>query len=192
MIASYRARRIFGLILAAVPLSLAAASLDPPGVGNFHEVGDHIYRGAQPTDQGIQSLARLGVKTIIDLRGGDSHRRAEEKVVKTAGMRYVHVPLKGFGAPQDEEMSKLLALLDDSSGWPVFVHCKRGADRTGTVIACYRIAHDHWQGQKALTEAKLHGTSWLERAMQQYILRFEATYNRASPQSDAKPVSASP
>jgi len=51
----------------------------------------------------------------------------------------------------------------------VFVHCKRGADRTGTIIGCYRIAHEGWTADRALSEAKQYGMSWLERGMREYI-----------------------
>jgi tyrosine-protein phosphatase SIW14 len=162
------ARRVFLGLLFAIGLLGGEA----PGVRNFKQVGDHVYRGAQPTAEGFDSLAKLGVRTVVDLRGGRDHERSEQGMVEHAGMRYVHVPLSGYTAPSDQQTAKLLALLDDDAGWPVFVHCKRGADRTGTVIACYRIAHDHWANQKALEEAKVHGMSWTEIRMQWYILRF--------------------
>jgi protein tyrosine/serine phosphatase len=56
---------------------------------------------------------------------------------------------------------------------PVFVHCRRGKDRTGTVIACYRIQHDGWTNIHALEEAKSHGMSFAERSMRAYILHFK-------------------
>ncbi len=147
-----------------------------PGVPNFHQVDEHVYRGAQPSREGLKSLSKLGVKTIIDLRGGGDHTAWEKSAVEAFGMHYVHVPLRGMSAPSDEDIAKVLALLDSpaaSSNWPVFVHCKRGKDRTGTVIACYRIEHDHWKNEKALEEAKLHGMSWIERAMMGYVLRYQ-------------------
>ena len=67
----------------------------------------------------------------------------------------------------------MLNLVDDSAG-PIFVHCRRGADRTGTVIACYRITHDGWTNQRALKEATSYGMSWLEFGMQRYVLAFHA------------------
>jgi protein tyrosine/serine phosphatase len=51
---------------------------------------------------------------------------------------------------------------------------KRGADRTGTVIACYRIAHNQWPNQEALDEARTFGMSWTERGMRNYVLYYEA------------------
>jgi len=142
------------------------------GVPNFHQVNPNVYRGAQPTEQGFQSLASLGVKTIIDLRGGGGRSHNEQKVVEAAGMHYIAMPLSGHSAPSDEQVSKLLTLLNDSSSGPVFVHCRRGADRTGTIIACYRISHDHWDNAKALSEAAEDGMSRLEFAMKHYVKNF--------------------
>jgi protein tyrosine/serine phosphatase len=55
---------------------------------------------------------------------------------------------------------------------PVFIHCKHGCDRTGTIIACYRIEHDHWSSQAALAEARRYGMSKLARGMRRFIIRF--------------------
>jgi tyrosine-protein phosphatase SIW14 len=178
---------ILVLSLALAPLSVRAA--DAPGVPNFHAVNDHVYRGGQPSRDGIDSLARIGVRTVVDLRGGRALE--EEKLVQAAGMRYVHVPMDAFAAPSDQEITTLLDLLDDESASPVFIHCKRGSDRTGTVIACYRMKHDRWDNRKALAEARVHGMAWIERAMQQYILNFEPAATPATSQSTARSVPAS-
>ena len=160
--------------LLALSLSLAglqaAAIPDVPGVPNFHQVDDHVYRGAQPNGQGFAALAKIGIKTVIDLRGEIS----EDKAVQRVGMHYVRLTWSGYTAPADSQIAAVLSLLDDSSEWPVFVHCRRGADRTGTAIACYRIAHDHWSNQQALAEAKTFGMSSMEIAMERYILHFGA------------------
>ena len=140
---------------------------------NFHQVNDHVYRGAQPTDDGFKSLAKLGVKTVIDLRETDSRSAAEKKVVEGSGMRYINIPMQGMSAPSQADVAKVMALFDDPSAGPVFVHCRRGADRTGTVVACYRIAHDGWDNAKALREAKTDGMSWVEVAMQHYVMSYQ-------------------
>lgn len=152
--------------------ALAAAQV--AGVPNFHQVNDHLYRGGQPSGEGFRNLASLGVKTVIDLRNiGEHSQEQEQSWIESNGMRYISVPLGEFSAPHDADISRTLAFLDDPSDGPVFVHCRRGADRTGTIIACYRIAHDHWENRKALEEARGYGMSRLERAMQHYILRFQ-------------------
>ena len=148
----------------------AASAAEAPGVRNFHQVDANIYRGGQPTDQGFASLAKLGIKTDIDLRGQGFEAAAAER----AGLRYIHMPWSGFKAPSDQEVAEILAIMNDSSDWPVFVHCKRGADRTGTAIACYRVSHDHWSNQQALAEAKKFGMSGMEIAMRHYIVSFSA------------------
>jgi len=145
-----------------------------PGLHNFFEVNDHVFRGAQPSGQGFAQLAKLGVKTIVDLRESGGRADREKQEVEAEGMRYFSFPLSGYGAPADSAMAKLLALLDDQTSGPVFVHCRRGADRTGTVMACYRIVHDHWENAKALAEAKAFHMSWTERAMEAYIQHFKA------------------
>ena len=155
-------------------MSVCAFAADVAGVTNFHEINDHVSRGAQPSPEGFQNLAKMGVKTVIDLRESGSRAVAEKKVVEGAGMHYVNIPLRGLGAPADDVVVKLLAMFENRSSGPVFIHCRRGADRTGTICACYRITHDHWDNQKALAEAKSFGMSWMERAMQHYVLAYHA------------------
>jgi tyrosine-protein phosphatase SIW14 len=168
---------------------LVAQQQQPAGVPNFHQVSQTIYRGAQPSKEGFQSLAHLGVKTIIDLRGGDGRSQDEEKVVKAAGMRYIAIPLDGYAAPSDQQVTQLLGLLNDSSAGPVFVHCRRGADRTGTIIACYRISHDHWDSAKALAEAASDGMSRLEVKMKHYVQNYTAAATAAvAPALQAAPA----
>ena len=150
-----------------------SASFTLPGVGNFHQVDDHVYRGAQPSLDGLRNLAKLGVKIIVDLREAGDRSLEEEKSVAAQGMSYFAVPMNGLHAPSAETVLKVLDVLEDSAKGPVFVHCKRGADRTGTIIASYRIEHDHWENQKALEEAKAFGMSRLEKGMQQYILHYQ-------------------
>jgi len=152
-----------------------AAQQPPAGVPNFHQLNESVYRGAQPSQQGFHNLAALGVKTIVDLRGGGGRSSTEEKRVEAAGMKYINIPMNGHAAPTEQQISKLLALLNDSAGGPVFVHCRRGADRTGTIMACYRIAHDHWENQKALEEAKANGMRWTEMAMKHYVLAYRGS-----------------
>jgi len=66
---------------------------DVPGLHNFHKVNDHIYRGAQPSGGGFAELAKLGIKTIIDLRESGNRSDSEKKMVEAAGMRYISFPL---------------------------------------------------------------------------------------------------
>ena len=170
-------------VTAFLALTLAAAAWPagapaPLDVPNFHQVSERVFRGGQPGPQGWPGLAKMGVKLVIDLRREDEHSSAAEKqAVLAAGMNYVNVPMKGVVAPGGGQVSKLLSMLE--SGQSVFVHCKRGADRTGAVIACYRVEHDHWDRKKALNEAKSFGMKWDQFGLKSYVMAFQPVPNRA-------------
>jgi tyrosine-protein phosphatase SIW14 len=164
--------KIWSSFLAVAILSVTGYAADVPGVPNFHQINDHLYRGAQPSTEGLRNLSKLGVRTVIDLRGTGSRSLAEKKTVEADGMRYISMPLSGAAAPSEADVAKLLAIFEDSSAGPVFIHCRRGADRTGTICACYRVSHDHWANDRALAEARNFGMSWSERAMQNYVLHY--------------------
>lgn len=183
-------KRTAGFFVAIALPAVALAGSQPDGVPNFHKVDDHVYRGAQPSEQGFKSLSKLGIKTVVDLRESGDHSLVEEKSVRAAGMEYMTVPMNGLEAPSNDKVVKVLALLEDTSTGPVFVHCKRGKDRTGAVIACYRMEHDGWKNDQALGEAKSLGMSFFERAMQRYVREFRPrtldapTATRASAATD--------
>jgi len=147
----------------------AFAGSSVQGIKNFYQVDEHVYRGAQPTDEGFQYLAKIGVKTVIDLREADERSQAEERLVTAAGMKYVNVPMTGLTPPTEAEITRILGILEDDNTGAVFVHCKRGADRTGAVIASYRIDHDRWDNVRALSEAMARGMSFLQFPRQGYI-----------------------
>ena len=154
---------------------------------NFFRVNEHLYRGAQPRPGGIKKLGELGVKTIVNLRGEQDLSRAEEKEATAANIRYFNVPMAGIGRPTDADVSRVMAIIDAPENWPVFVHCKRGSDRTGTVVACYRISHERWDGQRATAEARKFGMSWIEMGMKDYI----SDYYRSHAQVAARPAASS-
>jgi protein tyrosine/serine phosphatase len=68
-------------------------------------------------------------------------------------------------------VSTLLTLIETLPA-PVFIHCLHGCDRTGTIVACYRIKHHSWSSRTALEEARKYGLSKFERGMRNYILDF--------------------
>jgi protein tyrosine/serine phosphatase len=162
--------------------SFAAVS-QPSALRNFQEVEASVYRGAQPSEEGFRELARLGVHTIVDLRGAGGRSSKEAEIVEGLGMQYVNVPLAGFKAPTPEQVSKLLGILENRTDGPVFVHCRRGADRTGTILALYRIEHDHWGNEKALDEAKTMKMASSERLMRKLIMDYKPT--EVSPSRDS-------
>ena len=179
-------RRLTAVAVLAPPVLAGSA----PGIKNFDQVDAHVFRGGQPTGEGFQYLARLGVKTIIDLREAGDRSKAEERMVTGARMKYVNVPMAGFTPPTKAEITKILTILEDSTTGPVFVHCWHGADRTGAVIASYHIDHDKWDNARALKDAKAHSMSFFEFPRRNYIKGFRPLTVDASGESPANAVAA--
>jgi protein tyrosine/serine phosphatase len=163
---------LFYLILASFTSPAAQRGLPAQeGILNFGKVNDNLFRGAQPDAAAIKRLNELGVKTIIDLRTSGKAVKAEATTAAEHGILCTNIPLNGTRAPTDREVQKVLAAIESFPG-PVFIHCQHGCDRTGTIVACYRIKHDGWSGEKALYEALKYGLSSLEPGMRRYILEF--------------------
>lgn len=124
-----------------------AVPVEKKGAPNLHKVSDRLYRGAQPTTKGFKNIEKLGVKTVVNLRSFHSDRDELEG----RSMAYEHIWMKAWNA-EDEEIVRFLRLVSDTSKGPVFVHCQHGADRTGTMVAAYRIVIEGWSAEEAATE----------------------------------------
>lgn len=160
------------LLIGLAGEALAQNEVRYPELPNFHQVNSQLYRGAQPGPGGLQTLKTIGVKTVVNLRGEDAHTRAEGAEARRLGLRYYSIALPGFSKPKDAEVERVLDIINASENQPVFIHCRHGEDRTGTIIACYRIAHDGWTAAAAKQEAEQLGMSWTEFGMKRYIDRF--------------------
>jgi len=139
---------------------------------NFHQVNSQLYRGAQPKAGGLQILKKIGIKTIVNLRGKDEHTGAENEEARSLGLHYYNIPLPEFSSPNDSEVQQVLDIINRVENQPVFVHCRHGEDRTGTIIACYRISHDGWTAAASKKEAEQRGMSWTQVGMKRYIDTF--------------------
>jgi protein tyrosine/serine phosphatase len=124
-----------------------AEKLDLSGCGNLYKVSETLYRGEQPTSEGFKELEKLGVKTVINLRSVHSDR---DKLEGT-NLGYEHIRMEAWD-PEQEEIDQFLKIATDPARQPVFVHCLHGADRTGTMVAVYRIVVEGWVKEKALKE----------------------------------------
>lgn len=120
--------------------------MELPGLPNLHKVSDELYRGAAPTAEGIQQLKKLGVKTVIDLRSSGA---ADD--LRGTDMTYVQIRATAW-QPDDEDVVQFLQTVMDRNHAPAFVHCQRGADRTGMMTAVYRVAVQGWTKDQAIAE----------------------------------------
>jgi protein tyrosine phosphatase (PTP) superfamily phosphohydrolase (DUF442 family) len=129
-----------------------AVHLTRPGLPNLHRVSTGLYRGGQPEKGGLDSLAQLGVRTVVSLRAFHSQR----KEVEGRGLRYERIGFRVWDL-EDENMRRFLAVATDPEKQPVFVHCRRGADRTGVAVAVYRVCVEGWTKEDAIAEMMTGG-----------------------------------
>jgi protein tyrosine/serine phosphatase len=77
--------------------------------------------------------------------------------------------------PADDQVIHFLQIVTDKNRTPVFVHCMRGADRTGTMCAIYRIAVQGWSRPEAIEEMTKGGFGFYEgwQNLVDYILNLD-------------------
>jgi protein tyrosine/serine phosphatase len=178
------------LLLLGCLVPLHGQSFDP-GQERFKElpnlscVNERLYRGGQPGKGGMRKLAALGVNTIINLRHTDQRTLAEAEEANAAGLRYFNIPLERMGRPNNSRMEQVLSLITAKENGVVFVHCRRGSDRTGTVIAVYRISHDGWTAKEAKLEAARFGMHFWQWGMKDYISDY---FRNRSPRATPKDI----
>ena len=136
---------------------------------NFSKINETLYRGGQPTAEGIRKLREIGIRTIINFRDTQSSVMREQAEAAEHGIKFLNMRLSNWFSPTDDEIHRIIDVIRDPANHPVFVHCKRGADRTGTVIAVYRMIVDGWTDRDANREAKRHGIGWWQVWMRDYI-----------------------
>lgn len=148
---------------------------------NFHRINENLYRGGQPTDEGIRQLAKLGIKTVITFRRMREKVRREQQVAEENGLKFINLHLSNWFSAKDENINAIIEIITNPELQPVFIHCKRGADRTGTVVAVYRMLREDWTAKQANREAKQHGIGWWQVWMKDYI---KAYYKRMTARKD--------
>jgi protein tyrosine/serine phosphatase len=151
------------------------------GVPNSGKINEHLYRGAQPRDPGLLELKKIGITTIVDLRGEDPKKSGwEEKRAESLGIRFVHIPVNGWSPPTNEQVAQFLSLFRDNPQEKVFVHCRFGDDRTGVFVASYRMAFEKLPAAQALKEMYYFGFNgaW-HPSMADFVRNFPAGLNSA-------------
>ncbi len=107
---------------------------------NRHSISGQAWRSSQPSPQDIRSLARRGLKTVVNLRGGRDcgSYRLETKACQTHGIRLIDFSVKSRQAPAKRVFHEAKALFD-SIEYPMLLHCKSGADRVGLMSTLFMI-----------------------------------------------------
>jgi len=138
-------------VLFAAALAVAAARAGDSEAPAPREVAPGIFRSAQPDLRGLRAVRERGVRTVVVLR--TSIPRDERSAAAELGLELVHIPMDGTKLPSIEEVDRALAVVLDASKRPVLVHCAHGEERTGAVIAAYRVVVEGWNPAAAEAEA---------------------------------------
>ncbi len=170
-----------GTAAAAAPVVRTAVSpaekLSLPGLPNAGKINESLYRGAQPKPEGYAELKKLGVTMVVNLRDGREGVEAERREVEALGIRYVSIPTNGRRGPNHEQVARFLHLLQANTREKTFVHCHYGADRTGVMIAAFRMTQQKWTSQQAFDEMRsFHFHKFWHPGMADYVKQFPARF----------------
>ena len=163
---------IFAFSLTASAQSAATTKFENVKIGNFGQMDENFYRGAQPTAEDVKALAEIGIKTIIDLRNDPTDY--EKAAAEAVGIRYVNIPMSGWKTPKDADLETFMALANDPATGKFFVHCKAGIHRTGVAGAVYRMKNYGWNYDQSYAEMKNYNFSsgLVHGALKSYVKDF--------------------
>jgi len=147
-----------------------------PGLAVVGRVTPGIFRGAQPEPEGYATLKAMGIRTVINVR----QRHREREAVEAAGMRYVNIPISFLTKVDPAVVRKTLSVMTDPANQPVFIHCSVGSDRTGVVVAIYRMEVDGWSKAEAEAEMQTFGfhDAWVQ--MKSFVRSYRANARKGA------------
>lgn len=102
---------------------------------NVHEViPGRIYRSAQPSAAALEDLVHhYGIRTVVSLRGCSplvGYYLEEARASHRLNVQQEDVFFSAYRLPSVKEVRRFLEVLDRAE-YPIVLHCRRGADRTG-------------------------------------------------------------
>ncbi len=117
---------------------------------NLHRVTPGLWRSSLPDAQGFAAADALGIRTIVNLRPMPDMAPGPERATLE------HIPVWTWHVT-DGEILDFLRIASDPAKQPVLVHCQHGADRTGVMIAAYRVVVQDWSKEDAIREMQRGG-----------------------------------
>lgn len=145
-------------------------------VVNFQVVSADVLRGGQPDEDALKLLKDAGVRLVVNLRHhskaspqpassysffrrhtDDDEIDEERESCQRIGMRFQNISLDGINAPSFDDIDRFVSLFEDSENRPMYVHCLHGRERTGFMLAAYRIKIQSWTVDEAYKEMLQQG-----------------------------------
>jgi protein tyrosine/serine phosphatase len=145
-------------ILLVLTMSVVWTLRGPIFFENFDVlVPGRVFRSAQPTQKLAVWLEDHAIKSILNLRGGspaDGFHREELRVAKAKSVRFFELPLSAVERPKRRDLLRMMDIFDQCE-YPLLIHCKKGADRTGLACAVYRLSQLGEPPERALDSFSL-------------------------------------
>jgi tyrosine-protein phosphatase SIW14 len=148
-------------LIAGAQVSWCQTEQKPRGLHNFGRVTEKLYRGGQPSSEGFNTLRSMGVGIVINFRDDKAETANEKREVESLGMKYIGIPWSASDEPSSAQVVEFLDVVRANPNTTIFVHCRRGADRTGVMIAAYRISVEHKPVAEAISEMHQFHYDWL-------------------------------
>jgi uncharacterized protein (TIGR01244 family) len=174
-------RRSFAIVTGAVFMAVTVSAQqivkkNIEGVSTFAQLETTIACGGATSPQAIPELGRMGFKSVINLRLASEQGaqvEAEGAAVKAAGMNYVHLPFN-IQQPDPKLVDDFIAAVTLPANQPAYVHCAAGG-RAASMWMIKRVLADHWDEERALTEANALG---LNDRLRPFALNYIHTHAR--------------
>jgi protein tyrosine phosphatase (PTP) superfamily phosphohydrolase (DUF442 family) len=119
---------------------------------NYLPLSDTLLTSGQPTEEQFKTIAKAGVKAIINLAPATSTNALpnEPEIARGLGMQHFHIPVL-WSDPSEEALTQFMDTMDSLQGQKVLVHCAANM-RVSTFLALYRILRLGWEERKAFRE----------------------------------------
>ena len=124
--------------------SQTATKIDSLGLRNLYQIDEGVFRSEQPDRLSFINLEKYGITEVINLRHWHSDDKKADKLI-------LHrVPMRS-GKINENDVIQVLKIIKNRQG-NILIHCKHGSDRTGLIVAMYRIVFQDFTKEQAIEE----------------------------------------
>ncbi len=123
------------------------------------KVSEGVFRGPHPQESDLYELSRMGIRTVLSLEDNPTVVAEEENVCRSLNINFVNVPLSELFPPSPGDLERAVSVIRQNRNHGIYIHCRRGIDRTGYVIASFRMLVEKYALDTAYKECCDHGHS---------------------------------